>query len=538
MNNLDFNKDAIELIDSLKGICASNGLGGDGNEYKVITQTFLYKFLNDKFFNEIKDLIPSKNSQNIEKQVTDLSSKEFEKILNIMDPSSAKLKKKHFLSFLYNSQNNDKFADLFDETLRDIALYNRDIFSVKSGTEKIILFDELTKYIPNSSKRDNFSKAIINKLVNFSFNNYFGKGFDFFSTLFEYLIKDYNKDGGGKYAEYFTPHSVSKVIAEILIEKDIKNVTCFDPSAGSGTLLMNLAHKIGVNKCSIYSQDISLKSSNLLRLNLVLNNLIHSIQNIVQGNTLLEPFHKENKKTMKFDFIVSNPPFKLDFSDYRNNLATKENSERFWAGVPNIPKKAVDKMPIYLLFIQHILFTLSEKGKAAIIVPTGFITAQTGIAFKIRKFLVDNKILKGIIAMPSDIFATTGAHVSIIFIEKNTSLENVILMDASGLGKQIKEDNNQKTVLSEKDENLIIKTFRQKKQTDDFSVLVKFDQIIKKSYSLNPGLYFENKIIFENITTKEFKQRVDSNKDELTKLFKEAKSVEEDLLKSLKKLKL
>lgn len=99
MNNLDFNKDAIELIDSLKGICASNGLGGDGNEYKVITQTFLYKFLNDKFFNEIKDLIPSKNSQNIEKQVTDLSSKEFEKILNIMDPSSAKLKKNIFYHF-------------------------------------------------------------------------------------------------------------------------------------------------------------------------------------------------------------------------------------------------------------------------------------------------------------------------------------------------------------------------------------------------------------------------------------------------------
>ena len=77
------------------------------------------------------------------------------------------------------------------------------------------------------------------------------------------------------------PYSISKVIASVLVDKDIKNVTCFDPSAGSGTLLMNIAHKIGVDKCSIYSQDISLKSSNLLRLNLILNNLVHSIQNVV-----------------------------------------------------------------------------------------------------------------------------------------------------------------------------------------------------------------------------------------------------------------
>jgi len=76
------------------------------------------------------------------------------------------------------------------------------------------------------------------------------------------------------------------------VDKPVKNVTCYDPAAGSGTLLMSLAHAIGEDRCTIYSQDISQKSTSLLRLNLILNNLVHSIQNIIQGNTLLAPFHK------------------------------------------------------------------------------------------------------------------------------------------------------------------------------------------------------------------------------------------------------
>ena len=92
---------------------------------------------------------------------------------------------------------------------------------------------------------------------------------------------------------------------------------------------MSLAHKIGTDKCSIYSQDISQKSSSMLRLNLIINNLVHSIQNIVKGNTLLDPYHKENNKIKKFDYIVSKPPFKVDFSSYRNELDNKDNAERF-----------------------------------------------------------------------------------------------------------------------------------------------------------------------------------------------------------------
>ena len=148
-----------------------------------------------------------------------------------------------------------------------------------------------------------------------SCNEIYFQKFDFFSTIFEYLIKDYNKDGGGKYAEYYTPHAVSKIMAKILVNESVSNVTVYDPSAGSGTLLMNVAHEIGEKNCTIYSQDISQKSSGMLRLNLILNDLVHSIPNVIQGNTLLVPAHKDKNELKKFDYVVSNPPFKLDFSD-------------------------------------------------------------------------------------------------------------------------------------------------------------------------------------------------------------------------------
>src|SRR5208283_2533387 len=111
-------------------------------------------------------------------------------------------------------------------------------------------------------------------------------------------------------------------------------------------------------------------------------NLVHSIQNVIQGNTLLAPYHRVGEQLMTFDYVVSNPPFKLDFSDFRNALDTKQNHERFFAGIPNISNQK-DKMAIYLVFIQHIIFSLASKGKAAVVVPTGFLTAQSGIEKRI-----------------------------------------------------------------------------------------------------------------------------------------------------------
>ena len=528
-----------QLIDSLKGVCASYGLGNDGNEFKIITQVFLYKFMNDKFGYEVKQIDAKlAKAESWEREVAGYTDKQYEMLLLRLSPESAKLKREHFLSHLHNRQNSEEFAKFFDDTLRDIAIFNNDIFSVKTGSgAKIILFDELSNYITDRSQRDAFCRALINPLVNFSFAGVFEQKFDFFSTIFEYLIKDYNKDGGGKYAEYYTPHAVAKIMASILVDAPVKNVTAYDPSAGSGSLLMSLAHEIGEDRCTLYSQEISQKSSGMLRLNLILNNLVHSIQNIIQGNTLSAPYHKAGDKLMTFDFIVSNPPFKLDFSDFRADLDSKQNHARFFAGIPNIPNKDKDKMAIYLVFIQHIIFSLSKKGKAAVVVPTGFLTAQSGIEKKIREKLVEEKMLRGVVSMPSNIFATTGTNVSILFLDKTNTHGDIVLMDASKLGTTVKEGKNQKTLLSPEEEDSIINTFNKREAKEDFAVVVSYEQIKDKTYSFSAGQYFDVKVEYTDITPKQFTENMDAYKHNLDALFAESKDLEWEIQKRLNGLR-
>lgn len=536
----DFERKTKDLIDSLKSVCASNGLGNDGNEFKIITQVFLYKFLNDKFAYSIKQLDRSiRDADSWEKAVTELNDSDFEMLLLQLPAGTASLRPEHFITHLFEQQNKPDFAKLFDDTLRDIALINNDIFAVKTdGGAKVTLFDRVSEYITDTSKRDDFCRALINKLVEFSFEHIFSEKYDFYATIFEYLIADYNKDSGGKYAEYYTPHAVAKSMASILVPEErhgkIQNVSCYDPSAGSGTLLMNLAHAIGENRCSIYSQDISQKSSSLLRLNLILNNLVHSIQNIVQGNTMLDPYHRDGKELKKFDYIVSNPPFKMNFSDFRNDLDSKENHARFFAGIPNIPKKAIDKMAIYQLFLQHIIYSLKPEGRAAVVVPTGFVTA-TGIDKKIREKLVEQKMLAGVVSMPSNIFATTGTNVSILFIDR-ANTEGVVLIDASGLGTTVKEGKNQKTLLSADEEDKIIQAFNHKEAIEDFSALVSYDEIEEKNYSFSAGQYFNVKIEYEDITHKEFEERMATFSSKLNDLFNQSNEQEEEIRKQMAKL--
>ena len=530
----EFERQTKVLIDDLKAVSANYGLGNDGNEFKIITQVFLYKFLNDKFIYEVKKIDTGiASADNIDEALSSFSTDDYEMLMMQLGERTAHIKPDQFISSLFIRQNEPNFADLFDKTLLDIARNNSGIFSaVTNEGEKIALFEDISSYVRKD--RDGFCKAIINKLVGFSFENIFHEKFDFYAAIFEYLIKDYNIDSGGTYAEYFTPHAVAKIMARCLVNGEVDNTTCYDPSAGSGTLLMNLAHEIGEDKCTIYSQDISQKSSSLLRLNLILNDLVHSIPNIVQGNTILEPYHKtENGNFHKFDYIVANPPFKLDFSDYRNQL---ENSDRFFAGVPNIPDKKKESMAIYLLFIQHIIHSLSKIGKAAIVVPTGFITAKSGIDKKIRQKLVDEKMLSGVVSMPSNIFATTGTNVSIIFIDKENK-GDVVLIDASNLGKKVKDGKNQKTLLSDSDEQQIINTFTTKEAVDDFSVVLSYEDIATKNYSLSAGQYFEVKIEYEDITQEEFDKKLKGFSQNLDTLWRESTDLEADIKKKLEELR-
>lgn len=535
------------MIDDLKAVCGEYGLSNTGNEYKIIADSFLYKYLNDKFLYEFKrvdkNLSKDSTTKEVEEEIMKLSPAEMSKYRYGLGANVAYIRKEFLVSYLFNNKNSTtpKFFELFDDALDGISNDNIDIFSVRTGSkEKIKLFSPISQYIIESNKKNDFAKAIIDKLVEFSFDEVFEEKYDFFATIFEYLIKDYNKDFG-KYAEYYTPNSIARIIAKILVPdtKQVRNVSIYDPAAGSGTLLLALAHEIGEEDCTLYTQDISQKSNEFLRLNLILNNLVHSLDNVIHGNTLLNPAHlnKEGNRLAQFDYIVSNPPFKTDFSDYRDKLEDDKYSDRFFAGVPKIPNKDKDKMPIYLLFVQHILYSLKDNGKAAIVVPTGFITAQSGIEKSIRQQLIDNEWLKGVISMPSNIFATTGTNVSVLFIDKEKKSDSVILIDASKIGTKIKDGKNQRTVLNHDDITKVEETFINCLEVEDFSVIVEYEKIKEKNYSLSAGQYFEIKIPFSNMTEEEFEKNKKENIEEIKNILSINESLGKEIIEELEKIK-
>lgn len=527
------------LIDDLKKTTTENGLAGSGNEYVVIVEIFLYKFLNDKFIYEAKKENPElANAEDFFAAIDAMSEDDYEEMCDSMLDTII-LKKEHLIPFLAKRQNEDKFAELFDSTLESIASENSDIFYILNEDEtRVSIMKPISDVVSGGTNKKNaFCRSLIGDVASFSFENAFEAGYDFFSTIFEYLIKDYNANGGGNYAEYYTPHAIAAIMAQLLVDpsEDVRSVTCYDPSAGTGTLVIALAHAIGEQNCTVYTQDISDKSSTMMMLNLILNSMSHSLTHVIQGNTLKHPFHKnEDGSLRKFDYIVSNPPFKLDFSDYHSDLKTDSYKGRFFAGIPNIPSKNKKGMEIYLCFFQHLLYILKEDGKAAIVVPTGFITAKSGIAFKIRKHLVDGEksILRGVVSMPSNIFANTGTNVSVVFIDKS-GVDKPVLIDASKLGETIKENGNQKTKLRTEEIQQIVNTFRNKEVVEDFSVTPTFDEIKEKGYSFSAGQYFDIKIDYVDITEDEFNRRMDNFKTTLRQQFNESHRLEEEILKQL-----
>lgn len=544
-----------QIIDELKGLCQTNGLSNQASEEVVITSVFLYKFLNDKFMANLKVF-----ADEIDMSYEGVLKNENAEMDAFYDTYSQNVAFTYdeTIEYLINKVSYNEFYKLFDDALERISNNTKnEVFSVETadGTRKP-LFTRITENV-EASRRNNFAKNIFGIISQekFDFGDAFKENFDFYSTIFEYLIKDYNV-ASGVYAEYFTPQAISAIIAKILVNMtpvEDRLYEIYDPSAGSGSLVLHLANALGKgsfgDKAQVYTQDISGKSSRFLRINMLLNGLTNSLNNIIEGDTLDIPAHYNvphdpSSGVKQFDYITSNPPFKMDFSSTRDGIEQKwaESEERdgirrFFAGIPKIPNAKKESMSIYLCFIQHILWSLKEDGKAAIVVPTGFITAQSGIEKTIRQTIVEKKWLKGAISMPSNIFANTGTNVSVLFIDKSNASGDIMLIDASKLGRKVKDGKNQKTVLDEKEVKLIEDTFIHQDVIDDFSVKVSYESIAEKNYSFSAGQYFEVKIEYIELSEEDFNKRMAAYAERLDKLFEEGEKLEESIKERLGELK-
>ncbi len=549
-NYVELEKNIKSIIDDLQGLCSTNGLSNTAYEEVVVTSVFLYKFLNDKFVANLKKFCKETGEpyESVIKNTDDMLDAFYAAY-----PQDVAFKYEDTIDYLVQHIKEDNFYDQFDKTLVRISEYKENqSFSVETaGGEKKQLFTTICDKV-ELSKRNAFARNIFSYITRdrFDFGETIDGNYDFFSTIFEYLIQNYNV-ASGTYAEYFTPQALSSAIAKILVHMapvEDKIYEVYDPSAGSGSLVLHLANELGNgkfgNKARVYTQDISQKSSRFLRINMLLNGLKESLENIIEGDTLETPAHyrikgDDTSGLKKFDFITSNPPFKTDFSSTRDKIEQKwEKTTRFFAGVPKIKPKDKKKMEIYLCFIQHILYSLKDGGKAAIVVPTGFITAQKGIEKIIRQTIIDNKWLRGVVSMPSNIFANTGTNVSVLFIDKSNTNGEVILIDASKMGHDEKIGDNQKTVLSKDELDKVVNTFLNHIVEEDFSVSVTYDQIKEKNYSFSAGQYFDVKIEYVDITQEEYEKMINDFNNDFAKYVEETTQFQKEISEVLKELKI
>ena len=509
-----------QMVDDLQGLCSTVGLSNTAHEEVVVTSVFLYK-------DDLLEAFYQYNSKDVAFAYEDT------------------------IQYLINRVQQSDFYKQFDDALERISNYSRnDAFAVQTADgERAPLFESLSDKV-EGRQRNNFVQSIFGIIAQdkFDFTDAFAGGFDFYSSIFEYLIKKYNV-ASGTYAEYFTPQTISSMMAKILVgmSDKIDAAEIYDGSAGSGSLILHLAHELGqesgMNRAIVYTQDISTKSTRFLRLNMMLNGKSESLGNIIRGDTLESPAHfntphEPDSGLKRFDYITTNPPFKTDFSATRDRIEQKwQDTKRFFAGIPNIPKKDKDKMAIYLCFLQHALYSLKEDGKAALVVPTGFLTAKGKIESAIRQKMVDEGMLKGVVSMPSNIFANTGTNVSVVFLDRANKSNDVVLIDASKLGEKIKDGKNQKTILHNEDVLKIINVFLNRSVEDDFSVVVSFEDIKNNNYSFSAGQYFEIKIEYVDITAEEFEAKMNDYKVSLAEKFQIGHKFEKSILEQLEGLK-
>ena len=252
-----------QIIDELKGLCQTNGLSNQASEEVVITSVLVYKFLNDKFMANLKEF-----AEEIDITPDEILKNENDELSAFYDsyPQDVAFKYEDTIESLIKKVSKDNFYSLFDDALERISNYEENKeFSIETADgERKPLFTRITENV-EASKRNNFAKNIFGIISQekFDFGNAFKNNFDFYSTIFEYLIKDYNV-ASGVYAEYFTPQAISSIISKILVNMspvEDKLYEIYDPSAGSGSLILHLANELGQGsfgeKAQVYTQDIS-----------------------------------------------------------------------------------------------------------------------------------------------------------------------------------------------------------------------------------------------------------------------------------------
>ena len=365
--------------------------------------------------------------------------------------------------------------------LEDLTTILRNIESSTMGTESEDdfgnLFEDLDLTSTKLGKTDEQRNTIISKVlshldkIDFQLEN---TELDVLGDAYEYLISQFASGAGKKAGEFYTPQEVSKILAKIVTAGKDKLKSVYDPTCGSGSLLLRVAKEVK-EVSAFYGQEMNRTTYNLARMNMILHDVHYKKFDIKQEDTLERPQHIDER----FEAIVANPPFSAKWS--ANSLFT--NDERFSQYGKLAPKSKAD-----FAFVQHMIHQLAENGTMALVLPHGalFRGAAEG---HIRKYLIeDRNYLDAVIGLPANIFYGTSIPTCILVFKKcREHSENILFIDASEYFEKVKTQN----VLREEHIEKIVSTYRNRTSEDKYSYVATLDEVIENEYNLNIPRYVD-----------------------------------------------
>ena len=452
----------------------------DGWDFKqYVLGTLFYRFISENFCDYIEGGDSSVNYAEFpEKNITD-------------DIKEDAIRTKGY--FMYPNQlfkNIAKTANTNESLNTDLANIFSAIESSAVGYDSehdikglFADFDTTSNRLGNTvTEKTKHLAAVIKGVEGLDFGDFEENQIDLFGDAYEFLISNYAANAGKSGGEFFTPQSVSKLIAQLAIHKQTTINKIYDPAAGSGSLLLQAKKQFDnhIIEDGFYGQEINHTTYNLARMNMFLHNVNYDKFNIELGNTLLEPKFLNDKP---FDAIVSNPPYSINWIG--SGDPTLINDDRFAPAGVLAPKSKAD-----FAFILHSLNYLSSKGRAAIVCFPG-IFYRGGAEQKIRQYLIDNNYIETVISLASNLFFGTSIAVNILVLSKHKTDTKTQFIDASGEQFFKKQTNN--NILTEENIEEILKMFDNKNDVEFVAKSVTMDEIEKENYNLSVSSYVEAK---------------------------------------------
>ena len=374
------------------------------------------------------------------------------------------------------------------------------------------LFEDLelhsTKLGKTTGERNKVIVQILKQLDAIDFN-LTDTNSDILGDAYEYLIAQFAAGAGKKAGEFYTPQQVSKVLAKIVSTGKQKLKSVYDPTCGSGSLLLRVAKEVE-DVGGFYGQELNRTTYNLARMNMIMHDVHYTRFDLRQGDTLENPQHLD----MRFEAVVANPPFSAHWSGKDNPLNFTDERFSQYGVLP--PKTKAD-----YAFIEHMIYQLADSGIMATVMPHGvlFRGAAEG---KIRRYLIEKlNYLDAVIGLPPKLFYGTSIPTAVLVFKKcRKADDNIVFIDASGEGHYVKEGKQNK--LRDEDVQMIIDTYRQRKEIDKYSHIATLDEIAKNDYNLNIPRYVDT---FEE----EEPVDIDAVARELKELDKELQQINQEI---------